>query len=389
MPKKASHTNTTLVTSGRNSDANYGIVNPPVYHASTILHPSVESLEKKTLPFSYGRRGTPTTVSLQDAIAEIEGGYRTLLTPSGLSAVTTALLAHLNQGDHLLMVDTTYGPTRSFCNGVLKRFGVEVEYYDPLIGADISRLFKPNTKVVFTESPGSLTFEIQDIPAICDAAHRHNIIVMLDNTWATPVFFNAFNHGVDICIEAATKYFCGHSDVLMGSITCNEQTYARTLDGHGTLGMSVAPDDVYLLLRGMRTMGIRLKQHMETALILTRWLETVPEVERVLYPALESDPGHAIWKRDFTGASGLFSFLLKPCSPKAVAAMLDHLEYFGMGYSWGGFESLIVPQHPESVRTATPWSEKGPLLRIHAGLEDPRDLLADLEEGFARLRASD
>ncbi|MDE1174347.1 MAG: cystathionine beta-lyase [Parvibaculaceae bacterium] len=387
MIKKPSHPSTTLVTAGRESRLNHGIVNPPVYHASTILHPTVESLEKKTLPYSYGRRGTPTTTALQDAIAEIEGGYRTLLAPSGLSAVTTALLAHLDHGDHLLMVDTVYGPTRSFCEGILRRFGIEVDYYDPLIGAGISKLFKSNTKVVFTESPGSLTFEVQDIPAIAAAAHARNIIVMLDNTWATPLFFRAFDHGVDICIEAATKYFCGHSDVMMGSITCTQATYDKTLAGHGTLGVSVAPDDVYLLLRGMRTMGVRLKQHMETGLQLANWLKAQPEVARVLHPALESDPGHALWKRDFTGASGLFSILLKPCAHDAMAAMLDHLEYFGMGYSWGGFESLIVPQYPRSVRSATKWQEDGYLLRIHAGLEDASDLIADLDAGLARLRA--
>lgn len=379
---------TLIVTLGRDPEANFGIVNPPVYHASTILHPDLKTVLQRSQPFTYGRRGTPTTVALQQAVAGLEGGYDTLLTPSGLAAVSIALLSHLKTGDHLLMVDSVYGPSRHFCDTMLKRNGVEVTYYDPRIGAGIASLMKPNTAVVFAESPGSITFEVQDVPALAKAAHAGGAKLLLDNTWASPLFFKPFDHGVDVSIQAITKYLCGHSDVMMGSITTTEEAWKATLAGHGAIGISVAPDDVYLVLRGIRTLSVRLERHMKTGIALARWLETRPEVSRVIHPALESHPDHALWKRDFSGASGLFSIVLKSCTEAALAAMLDELELFGMGYSWGGYESLIIPQDLKGNRTVTPSVFEGPLLRLHAGLEDIDDLKADLDAGFARLAAA-
>lgn len=379
---------TLIVTTGRNPEENFGIVNPPVYHASTVLYPTLHTVKTRGQPVTYGRRGTPTTFALQEAIAELEGGFRSVITSSGLSAVTTALLAHLKAGDHLLMVDSVYEPSRHFCDTVLTRYGVDVEYYDPRIGAGISSLLRENTAVVFTESPGSVTFEVQDLPAIAEATHKRGAVVMIDNTWASPLYFKPFEHGADVSIQAVTKYLCGHSDVMMGAITTTEEAWKPTLDGHGAIGQCVAPDDVYLVLRGIRTLSVRLERHMATGLRLAEWLATRPEVTRVIHPALPSHPDHAIWKRDFTGASGLFSIELAPCPEKAVAAFLDDLELFGMGYSWGGFESLIIPQYPAKIRSATKWDAKGQILRIHAGLEDVDDLIADLDAGFARLRAA-
>lgn len=380
---------TVIVAAGRDPEANFGIVNPPVYHASTVLYPTLEAVKARAQPVTYGRRGTPTTFALQDAIAELEGGYKTALTSSGLSAVTTALLAYLKAGDHLLMVDSVYQPSRHFCDTVLVRYGVDVEYYDPLIGGGIERLIRPETKVVFTESPGSVTFEVQDIPAIAEVAHRSGITVMLDNTWASPLYFKPFEHGVDVSIQAATKYLCGHSDVMMGAITTTEVAWKELLDTHGAIGQCVAPDDVYLVLRGIRTLSTRLERHMKSGIALAQWLAKRPEVKRVLHPALPGDPGHEIWKRDFTGACGLFSVELTPCPEKALAAFLDGLDLFGMGYSWGGFESLVIPQYPKKMRTATEWNAEGQILRFHAGLEDIDDLVADLEAGFARLQAAE
>lgn len=379
---------TLIVTAGRDPEANFGIINPPVYHASTVLYPTLDAVRARSQPVTYGRRGTPTTFALQDAIAELEGGYRSLLTPSGLAAVTTALLSHLQTGDHLLMTDSVYEPSRQFCDRILTRYGVDVEYYDPRIGAGIERLFRPETKVVFTESPGSVTFEVQDIPAIAEVAHRSGILVILDNTWASPLYFKPFEHGVDVSIQAVTKYLCGHSDVMMGAITTTENAWSATLAGHGALGICTAPDDIYLVLRGIRTLSVRLERHMETGLRLAHWLDARPEVARVIHPALPAHPDHALWKRDFTGASGLFSIELQPCSDTALAAFLDNLELFGMGYSWGGYESLIIPQYPAKIRTATRWAAAGQILRLHAGLEDGDDLVADLDAAFARLRAA-
>ena len=376
---------TLAVQAGRMSDAHFGVVNTPVYRASTILYPDLATLESGKAPYVYGRRGTPTSRSLEEAITELEGGAATVLCPSGMNAIATALMSVCSAGDHLLVVDSCYGPTRIFCDKTLKRYGVETSYYDPLIGAGIARLFRPNTKAVFCESPGSLTFEIQDLPAIAAVAHAHGASVLLDNTWATPLLFDAFAHGVDLSIQAGTKYLGGHADVMIGYVTANEDHKRGLADVHNFLGLCASGDDCFLALRGLRTMPVRLRRHQETALKLARWLEGRSEVARVLHPALESDPGHALWQRDFKGSSGLFGVLLHPVPHAAVAAFVDGLEHFGLGYSWGGYESLIVPAH--MVRTARPFEADGPLLRIHAGLEDCDDLIADLAAGLERMAA--
>jgi cystathionine beta-lyase len=383
---------TRVVTAGRDPAAQHGIVNPPVWHASTVLFPSLAALEEASRSphrgVFYGRRGTPTSFALEDAIAEIEGGAQCRLCPSGLAAIATALLAFLGSGDHLLMVDSVYGPTRAFCDGTLRRFGVETTYYDPLIGARIADLIRSDTRVVFVESPGSLTFEVQDVPAIAAAAHARGAYVLMDNTWASPLYFKPFAHGVDVSIQAATKYLVGHSDAMLGSITTTEESWPQLLRAHGQLGQCAGPDDIYLGQRGLRTLAVRLERHWQNGLILAEWLRTRPEVARVLHPALPDDPGHALWRRDFLGASGLFAAVLHPCSKAALAAMVDDLQLFGMGYSWGGYESLVLPSDPRPLRSATEWREEGRLLRFHAGLEDIDDLIADLEAGFARLNAT-
>jgi cysteine-S-conjugate beta-lyase len=378
---------TRLAHAGRKPARFHGFVNTPIYRGSTVLFPDVACLEANAQEFTYGRLGTPTVKALQEALAELEGGHATLLTPSGLSAIVTTMLALLSAGDHLLVTDAVYRPTRRFCDQMLKRLGVETTYYDPLIGAGIKDLLKPNTKVVFAESPGSQTFEVQDIPAIAAAAHDAGALLVLDNTWATPLFYKSFVHGADVSIQAATKYIVGHADAMLGAITANEATWPAIARGHEELGLCPGPEDVYLGLRGLRSLGVRLARHQASALALAAWLEQRPEVARVLHPGLPSDPGHALWQRDFTGASGLFAIVLRPVAHEAIAAMLDGLELFGMGYSWGGFESLILPFDPSGYRTATRWTEAGPALRLHVGLEDIDDLKADLEAGFARLAA--
>ncbi|MBV8977459.1 MAG: cystathionine beta-lyase [Alphaproteobacteria bacterium] len=375
---------TIAVSAGRMTREHFGVVNTPVYRTSTILHPSLESMKGEALPYKYGRRGTPSSRSFESAIEALEGGARCVAVPSGLNAIATAIMAVCNAGDHLLMTDSCYGPTRLFCDKTLKRFGVETEYYDPLIGGGIAALLRPNTRAVYCESPGSLTFEIQDVPAIAAAAHAKEVSVLLDNTWATPVFFRALDYGVDLSIMSGTKYINGHADVMVGTITANESHRKRLEAFYGDTGLFLGGDDTYLSLRGVRTLAVRLKRHEENALALTRWLTTRPEVARVLYPALESDPGHAIWKRDFSGSSGLFGVELKPVSKSALSAFFNGFAHFGLGYSWGGFESLIIPA--DFKRTATKFQCDGPLIRLHAGLEAAEDLIADLEAGFARMR---
>ena len=381
---------TRLTHAGLDPHNNHGVVNPPVYHASTILYPTVEALEQaERTPFEgtrYGRRGTPTTFALEEAVTALEGGYRSIAVSSGLSAITTALMAFLKSGDHLLMVDTTYQPTRAFCNTVLAGFGVETTYYDPM--ADIGPLLRPNTKVVFLESPGSQTFEVQDVPAAAKAARAAGAVSMIDNTWSAGLYFRPFKHGVDISIQAATKYIVGHSDVMLGTITTTEDTFVRTKRAASLLGTSAAPDDCYLALRGLRTLSVRLARHQESALVIARWLENRPEVAHVLHPALSSCPGHEIWKRDFTGSNGLLSIVLEDYPKESVTAMLDGMRLFSMGYSWGGYESLIIPFTPHTARTATQWLPDGPCLRLHCGLEDVSDLMEDLEKGFERLKAA-
>jgi cystathionine beta-lyase len=381
---------TKLIAEGRDPERHFGVVNPPVFRASTILYPNVEAFEapRQVRGVYYGRGGTPTTFALEDAVAALEGAYGAVVTGSGKTAIAQALMAFLKAGDHLLMVDCAYAPTRQLCDRVLSRFGVETTYYDPLIGAGIERLIRPNTKVVFLESPGSLTFEVQDVPAIAGVARARGVLTVIDNTWATPLYFKALEHGVDIDLHAATKYICGHSDTMMGVALTGEALYAPLRTGMYDLGSYSPPDDCYQALKGLRTLAVRLERHQANALALATWLQRRPEVARVLYPALPGDPGHALWRRDFRGASGLFGVLLKPCPAAAWHALVDGLEHFGLGASWGGFESLIMPNHPERYRTATPWDASFPSIRIHAGLEDPADLIADLEAGFARLAAA-
>ncbi len=376
---------TRLVVAGREY-AEHGIVNPAVYHASTITFPTVKALHERDQPYTYGRKGTPTSRAVETAIAALEGGHDCKISSSGLAAVTTTLLAFLKTGEHLLMPDTVYYPVRQLCDSVLKGLGIETTYYDPLIGRGIAGLIRANTKVVYCESPGSQTMEVQDIPAIAEVAHGKNCIVILDNTWAGGFYFNAFAHGCDVSVQAATKYIVGHSDAMLGSTVCNEKTWGQFKQAFETMGQFAGPDDMYLALRGLRTMSVRLERHMRNATAVAEWLRGRSEVESVLYPALSNAPGHAIWKRDFTGASGLFSVVLKPASEQALAAMLDDLSLFGMGFSWGGFESLVVPFKP--VRTATTWTAPGPCLRFHIGLESPDDLIDDLKQGFERLKKS-
>ncbi len=386
---------TSVVHSGLHPERHQGAVNPPVFHASTILSETVEEFRRRRQNWIleqpgtyYGRFGTPTTEALQEAIASLEGGHRSVVYPSGLAACAGALLAFLSAGDHLLMSDTVYGPTRNFANGVLKRFGVSTTFFDPLVGRSIESLIRPETRVIYLESPGSLTFEVQDVPAIAEAAHRRGIIVIADNTWATPLYFKPFAHGVDVSVQAATKYIVGHSDAMLGAITCTKEAWPRLRRSTHELGQTAGPDDVYLGQRGLRTLAVRLKQHWKAGVALAGWIARQPEVERVLHPALPGDPGHAIWKRDFTGACGLFGVVLKEgITEGALCAMIDGLELYGIGSSWGGFESLIVPFDPRETRTATQWPHKGPCFRIHAGLENVEDLIADLEAGFKRLRS--
>ena len=381
---------TRLVISGRNADDSFGFVNPPIVRGSTVVYPRYEDFVARKSRFTYGTKGNPTLEALETAFNDIEGGSGVVVVPSGLLACTVPLLAALSAGDHLLVTDSVYFPTRAFCEKMLKRLGVEVTYYDPLIGADIAALFKPNTRAVMTEAPGSQTFEMQDIPAIVNVAHAHDAVVLMDNTWATPLFFDAHAFGVDYSIQAGTKYPAGHSDVLIGSISARTpEQFKQLRETWETLGLIVAPEDAFLTLRGMRTMVLRLQHQQQSGLDMARWLQSRPEVARVLHPALSDDPGHAIWKRDFTGASSLFTIVLKPASRAALSAMLDEMRFFGMGASWGGYESLALPFDAKAYRTATSWTPEGPTIRLHIGLEDVEDLKADLDEGFARLRAAD
>ena len=388
-PKTPLKPETRLITAGRDPKAQFGFVNPPVYHASTVLYPTAEDQVAHRSRYQYGRRGTPTSEALEAALCDMEGANcaGAVLVPSGLAAISTALIAVVSSGDHILITDSVYRPTRNFCNGLFKRMGVETTYYDPLIGADIAKLFKPNTRAVFVEAPGSQSFEMQDIPAIAKVAHDKGAVVLMDNTWATPLYFKPFDKGVDLSIQAGTKYIGGHSDIMFGCVTANAKTYPALKEAHGLMGLCVGPDDMFLALRGLRTMAVRLKQHHQSGVTVARWLAARPEVARVMHPALESDPGHAIWKRDFTGASGLFSIELKPMNEKAVYAFMNELALFGMGFSWGGFESLVIIFDCADYRTATKWAPSGPTLRFHIGLEDPGDLIADLEAGFEAMAA--
>jgi cystathionine beta-lyase len=351
---------TRLVHAGRDPFEQHGFVNTPIYRGSTVLYPTTDDLLNRRGRYVYGTKGTPTTEALEQAWTALSGAAGTVLAPSGLAAVTLALMSCLKAGDHLLVTDSVYLPTRTFCNGLLARFGVETTYYDPLVGAGIEGLMRPNTAAVFTEAPGSQSFEMQDIPAIAAVAHARGAVVLMDNTWATPLLFPPHERGVDIAIEAGTKYLSGGSDLLLGMVSANERCFKPLREAYDAFAMTPGPEDVFLGLRGLRTMALRLREHERQALDMARWLQARPEVARVLHPALETDPGHAVWKRDFKGSSGLFSVVLKPCSDRALAAMLDGLELFGMGYSWGGFESLVVPFDCATYRTATGLESRRP-----------------------------
>ena len=377
---------TQIVHHGRHPEAQHGFVNTPVYRGSTVLFPTLAKIKSRDQAYTYGRRATPTTHALEDAITDLAGGISTILTSSGLCAVSTALLAFVQSGDHILMVDSVYQPTRTFCDKMLTRLGVETTYYDPLLGERVSDLIKPNTRLIFVESPGSQTFELQDIPAIAKVARAKNIWLLADNTWASPLYSKPLALGADVTIEAATKYIVGHADAMLGAVTANARAAKYLDNAKEALGTCPGSEETYLALRGLRTLHVRLAHHMRSALEMARWLEDRSEVARVLHPALESHPGHGIWKRDFTGASGLFTIVLNPADEKALAAFLDGLKLFGMGYSWGGYESLIIPFDPKAYRTATHWAADGPALRLHIGLEDINDLKADLDSAFSRLK---
>lgn len=379
---------TKVVHSGREPHENYGFVNPPIYRGSTVLFPTVEKLWNRDQEFTYGRSGTPTVRSLEKAIAEVEGGVATALTASGYQAVSTAIFSFVQSGDHILVSDSVYQPTRKFCDHLLANLGVETTYYDPLIGEGIAELIRPSTRLIFTESPGSQTFEVQDIPAIARVAAQHKLWLLLDNTWATPLYFKPFEHGVDVSIQAATKYIVGHADAMLGAITSNARAAKHVARTKELLGVCPGSEETFLGMRGLRTLATRLAQHQRAGLEIARWLEGRPEVARVLHPGLPSHPQHALWKRDFLGASGLFAVILKPVGKPALAAMLDGLKLFGMGFSWGGYESLVIPFDPTTYRSATRWEAEGPALRFHIGLEDVDDLKADLEAGLQRLTAA-
>ena len=383
---------TKLVHLGRGPSSFEGTVNLPVYRASTILSTDMDSYihrfddEKNFTDITYGARGTQNSRALGEAIADLEGGHGTIVTTSGLSAISLTLGALVSAGDHILISDSVYGPTRTFCNQVLSRYGVTTEYYSPDIGDAIAELIQKNTRLVLMEAPGSLTFEMQDIPGITRAAKEKGVLTVMDNTWATPVFFRPLEHGVDISIQAGTKYIAGHSDLVIGMVTSARETTHKMMVSHAqNLGDAASPDDCYLALRGLRTLSVRLYRQQESTLKVAAWLADQPQVYRVLYPALPGDPGHALWKRDFKGASSLFGLAMHSEDETAVKAMADSLRYFQIGSSWGGYESLIAFNHMPVARERVPWTEKPFMLRVHIGLEDPEDLIADLTQGLARI----
>lgn len=374
---------TQLVLTGRKPENYFGIVNPPVARASTILYPNLAAYENPEHQYRYARLGNPMSDTFEGALAELEGGKAAIGTQTGLSAITTSILGLVNTGDHILVVDTVYPPVRGFCGNVLSRMGVEVEYYDPCIGADIKSLIRGNTTVIYMESPGSATFEVQDVPAIVKVAKEHGIKTVIDNTWSAGLLFKPLSHGVDISLQSCTKYIGGHSDINLGIIVCADQDLAkRVRHSAHDLGVAPAQEDMALALRGLRTITTRMKQNAANAARVVEWLQTRGEIARIYYPALEGHKGHEIWRRDFKGVNGLLSILLAPSSKKAVHAFVDALTLFPVGSSWGGYESLLQPQYLNKCRVAVPWSEEGALLRLQIGLEDPEDLIADLTQAF-------
>ncbi|QIQ22441.1 cystathionine beta-lyase [Zophobihabitans entericus] len=378
---------TQLTQLGRDPEEQCGFVNTPVYRGSTVIYKSLQDIEARKARFHYGTSGTPTIANLEDAWSQISNAAGTVMSPSGLGAVALAIFTTVKAGDHLLMPDCVYRPSRNFCNGMLKKFGVETTYYDPLIGKDIEKLIKPNTSTIFLESPGSQSFEVQDVPGIVSVAKKHGIKTIIDNTWATPIFFKAHDHGVDLSVEAGTKYLGGHSDLLLGMVSANEETWPALRATYDSMAMLPGAEDCFLALRGLRTLHLRLKEAERRALEIANWLKSRPEVSKVLHPAFPECPGHEFWKRDFTGSSGLFSIVLKDeFTKKGLASMLDNMSIFGMGFSWGGFESLVIPFNCAEYRTVTNWNPGGLTLRLQIGLEDVEDLKQDLAEGFKRLK---
>lgn len=381
------HDDTRLAHLGRHGTEPLGLVNPPVCHASTILFPSFDAFEGKApVPITYGRHGTSTHFALQEALSELEGGAGAVLVPSGLAACTLAIQALVAAGDHILVTDSVYGPTRAFCDQALRRCGVETTYFAPELGAGIAELMRPNTRLVFVESPGSLTFEIQDLPAIAAAAHARGVRVVIDNTWGAGYFHKPLALGADISVQALTKYVGGHSDLMLGALICTAETLPAVQAQARLQGNATAPDDVFLALRGLRTLGTRLKAHDASGRRVAEWLGGQPMVRRVIHPACTDHPQHALWRRDFSGACGLFAFELESCRREQLAALFDGLRLFGMGYSWGGYESLLIVAHPP--RSVCKPGNEWPLLRIHVGLEDPADLIADLHEGLQRWQSA-
>lgn len=379
----------TIVThAGRNPEQHWGYVNTPVYRGSTIVFPTLDALESTEPRFDYGRTGNPSSAAVEDLVSELEGATGTVLAPSGLSAISLALMTVLNSGDDVLITDSAYQPTRRVSDGVLTRMGISVRYFDPRAGASLKDLLTDKTRAIFVESPGSLTFEVQDLPAIAELARARGIAVIVDNSWATPIFYNPLSLGADIVVHAGTKMFVGHSDAMFGTASANEKWAKDLKNTHRMLGLCASPDDCFLAARGLRTLALRMKEHNERSTALALWLEDQAGVRKVIHPALQSHPDHALFQRDFRGAGSVFSILLEAKPRAALAAMVDGFELFGMGWSWGGYESLCLPIHPEKTRTATAWGEPGPMLRIHTGLEGLDDLKTDLAQGLERYRAA-
>lgn len=387
--KKGQQSPETILThTGRHPERHFGFVNTPVYRGSTVVFPTLDALESTEPRFDYGRTGNPSSAAVEECVSALEGAAGTVLAPSGLSAIALALLTVLNAGDEVLITDSAYQPTRRVSDGVLTRMGIAVRYYDPRIGAGIAALISDKTKAIFVESPASLTFEVQDLPAIAAIANPRGIAVIVDNSWATPLYYRPLAMGADIVIHAGTKMFVGHSDAMFGTASANEKWFKALKDTHIRLGLCASPDDCFLAARGLRTLAIRMTEHGARSTEIAGWLEGQPGVRKVIHPALASHPDHALFRRDFTGAGSVFSVLLEPKPRAALAAMVDGFELFGMGWSWGGYESLCLPIHPEKVRTAVKWQEPGPMLRLHIGLEGVDDLKADLAAALARYRAA-
>ena len=376
---------TVLTHVGRHPEQVFGYVNTPVFRGSTVLFKTLDDLENYAHPYRYGRTGNPSSHAVESVVTELEGAAGTVLAPSGLAAISTALLSVVSAGDELLVSDSVYDPTRLFCAETLKRFGIETRFYDPR-GTDLASLITERTRAIFVESPGSLTFEVQDLPAIADLVRNRNIAIIVDNSWATPLFYQPLRLGADIVVHAGTKMFVGHSDAMFGTISATETYWPQVSRTHRLAGICASPDDCFLAARGLRTLAIRMREHEERALDLARWFEAQPTVRQVFHPGLQQHPDHAIWKRDFTGSGSLFSVLLEPAPREAVAAMVNNLELFGMGYSWGGYESLCLPIHPERNRTAIQWTAEGEMFRIHVGFEAVDDLKADMQAGLQRYR---